>query len=155
MLLSIAASRSPPCGRRRPGSCPPFLDSRRARYPISLSNQRACLHVGSPLRPDLSRPICAPQRAILDHPSTTLFVTHVGPSSANEALFLGVPMVSMPFCGYQIQHNLRLVAAGVAKGVGKNIFTPAQLASTISAMMVDSDGKMHIIFSSERSASLV
>ncbi|EGO53217.1 hypothetical protein NEUTE1DRAFT_150588 [Neurospora tetrasperma FGSC 2508] len=97
----------------------------------------------------------APQRAVLDHPSTTLFVTHAGPSSANEALFHGVPMVSMPFHGGQIQHNLRPVAAGVAKGVDKAIFTPAQLASTISAMMVDSDGEMHIIFSSERSASLV
>ncbi|EGZ78062.1 UDP-Glycosyltransferase/glycogen phosphorylase, partial [Neurospora tetrasperma FGSC 2509] len=97
----------------------------------------------------------APQRAVLGHPSTTLFVTHAGPSSANEALFHGVPMVSMPFYGDQIQHNLRLVAAGVAKGVDKDTFTPAQLASTISAMMVDSDGELHIIFSLERSASLV
>ncbi|EAA28859.2 hypothetical protein NCU09977 [Neurospora crassa OR74A] len=113
---------------------------------VSLPNQRACLHVRSPLRPDLSRPICAPQRAVLDHPSTTLCVTHAGPSSANEALFHGDPMVSMPFYGDQIQHSLCLVAAGVAKGVDKDTFTPAQLASTISAMMVDSDGEMHIMF---------
>ncbi|KHE80908.1 glycosyltransferase family 1 protein, partial [Neurospora crassa] len=94
----------------------------------------------------------APQRAVSGHPSTTLFVTHAGPSSANEALFHGVPMVSMPFYGDQIQHNVRLVAAGVAKGVDKDTFTSAQLASTISAMMVDSDGELHIIFSLERSA---
>ncbi|KAK3354413.1 hypothetical protein B0H65DRAFT_504503 [Neurospora tetraspora] len=75
----------------------------------------------------------APQRAVLDHPSTTLF-----------ALFHGVPMVSMPFYGDQIQHNLRLVAAGVAKGVDKDTFTPAQLASIISAMILDTND--HPIF---------
>lgn len=84
----------------------------------------------------------APQRAVLDHPSTTLFVTHAGPSSANEALFHGIPMVSMPFYGDQIQHNLRLVAAGVAKNVDKDTFTPAQLASTISAVLLDTDGEI-------------
>ncbi|KAF3797970.1 putative UDP-glucose flavonoid 3-O-glucosyltransferase 3 [Colletotrichum gloeosporioides] len=35
----------------------------------------------------------APQRAVLAHPSTRLFFSHVGPSSANESLWHGVPIL--------------------------------------------------------------
>jgi hypothetical protein len=44
---------------------------------------------------DWKFPTFAPQRAILDHPSTKVYFNHGGGSSANEGLFHGVPMIAM------------------------------------------------------------
>ena len=41
----------------------------------------------------------APQRAILAQPFTILFLTHVGPSFANEAFFTGVPILTIGIYG--------------------------------------------------------
>jgi UDP-glucoronosyl/UDP-glucosyl transferase len=84
----------------------------------------------------------APQRAILDHSSTKVFLTHAGPSSANEAVYHGTPMISMPFYGDQIQHNLRLVAAGVAKSLDKDHFTARQVAVLVRDVVGDPDGEI-------------
>ncbi|KAI4231075.1 MAG: hypothetical protein LQ352_008416, partial [Teloschistes flavicans] len=62
----------------------------------------------------------APQRAILAHRSTALFLTHAGPSSANEALFHGVPMLAMGIYGDQLPNSMRLAAAGVAEALPKD-----------------------------------
>lgn len=84
----------------------------------------------------------APQRAILAHRSTQLFLTHAGPSSANESLFHGVPMIAMGIYGDQLPNSMRLSAAGVAETVSKD--DPA-LASTLSAkirhVVEDSEGR--------------
>lgn len=83
----------------------------------------------------------APQRALLDHKSVALFLTHAGPSSANEALYHGVPMVSMAIYGDQIHNSMRLVEAGVALSIDKHTFTSQHVSSSISAIMTDTDGE--------------
>ncbi|KAF2093098.1 putative UDP-glucoronosyl and UDP-glucosyl transferase family protein [Rhizodiscina lignyota] len=83
----------------------------------------------------------APQRAVLDHSSTRVFLTHAGPSSANEALFHGVPMVSMPVYGDQIQESMRLKAAGVAVEVSKDKFQPADISNAVAVILADPRGE--------------
>ncbi|KAI9025336.1 hypothetical protein CLU79DRAFT_803657 [Phycomyces nitens] len=43
----------------------------------------------------------APQFAVLNHPSTIMFMTHGGAGSLHEALFAGKRLVAYPFCGDQ------------------------------------------------------
>jgi UDP:flavonoid glycosyltransferase YjiC (YdhE family) len=76
----------------------------------------------------------AAQRAVLNHPSTRVFLTHAGPSSANEALYHGVPMISMPVYGDQRQYSMRLVAAGVALSINKDHFSPAELCALVAIL---------------------
>ncbi|KAK9596534.1 hypothetical protein V6Z92_003006 [Aspergillus fumigatus] len=83
----------------------------------------------------------APQRAILDHQSVVLFFTHAGPSSANEALYHGVPMVAMAIYGDQIHNSMRLAAAGVAVAIDKHTFTSQQISSSVAAIVTDAQGE--------------
>ena len=71
----------------------------------------------------------APQRAILSHPSTKLYLSHGGSSSANEALYHGVPMLVLGFFFDQLANSTRLVAAGVAEDLDKASFTADEVHS--------------------------
>ncbi|KAF5510144.1 UDP-glucuronosyltransferase 2A3 [Colletotrichum siamense] len=82
----------------------------------------------------------APQRAVLAHPSTRLFFSHVGPSSANESLWHGVPMLSMGIYGDQLPRVLALDSAGVALSVKKETFTPAEIQEKVGKLMRDEEG---------------
>jgi UDP:flavonoid glycosyltransferase YjiC (YdhE family) len=44
----------------------------------------------------------APQRAILNHPSTVLFISHCGIRSTHETIFVGVPILGLPILDDQI-----------------------------------------------------
>ncbi|KAF2229266.1 glycosyltransferase family 1 protein [Viridothelium virens] len=79
----------------------------------------------------------APQRAVLRHSSVKIFVTHAGPSSANESIFHGVPMIAMGIYGDQLPNSRRLVEAGVAIRLDRNQFTSASLSSSISCILND------------------
>ena len=83
----------------------------------------------------------APQRAILEFPQTQIFLTHAGPSSANEALYHGVPMIAMAVYGDQLQNSMRLVAAGVAVSLNKDAFTPVELCNMIGMILQDRQGE--------------
>lgn len=83
----------------------------------------------------------APQRAILNHPLTQIFLTHAGPSSANEALYHGVPMLAMAVYGDQLQNSMRLVAAGVAISLNKDKFSSVQICTTIGVILQDGQGE--------------
>ena len=82
----------------------------------------------------------APQRALLDHRSVKIFLTHAGPSSANESLYHGVPMLSMPIYGDQLPNSMRLREAGVALCIEKHAFTSAEIAAKVAAIRRDADG---------------
>ncbi|KZF22094.1 glycosyltransferase family 1 protein [Xylona heveae TC161] len=83
----------------------------------------------------------APQRALLNHQSVTLFLTHAGPSSANEAIFHGVSMLSMAIYGDQIHNSMRLVEAGVALAINKHSFTASEVTNSIESILTDTDGE--------------
>ena len=83
----------------------------------------------------------AAQRSILDHPSTVLFFTHAGPSSTNEALYHGVPMIAMPIGGDQIQEAMRIVAAGVGMSFQKNAFSVEDISGAVEKILIDREGE--------------
>jgi hypothetical protein len=95
-----------------------------------LANQHPQLHIVD----------FAPQRAVLAHPSVRLFFTHAGPSSANESLYHGVPMLTMGIYGDQLPRVLALDAAGVALSVKKETFASDEIADKVGRLMRDEDG---------------
>lgn len=82
----------------------------------------------------------APQRAILEHPHTSIYLTHGGGSSANEGLFHGKPMLAMGFFFDQISNSPRLVASGTSKPLDKFTFTPEDLTWKIGLISEDRHG---------------
>lgn len=78
----------------------------------------------------------APQRALLHHPSTVLFFTHSGPSSVNESIFHGVPMLAMGIFGDQMITSMRIERSGIAVRVDKETFTAAALSAGINTILV-------------------
>lgn len=82
----------------------------------------------------------APQRAILDHPHTVIYLTHGGGSSANEGLYHGKPMLVMGFFFDQISNVPRLVASGTSEPLDKFRFTAEELSRKIGLLSEDRDG---------------
>ena len=82
----------------------------------------------------------APQRAILARATTILFLTHAGPSSANEALFAGVPMLTMGIYGDQLPNSMRLREAGVALSLNKDNFIAEEVSTKIGQLVEDREG---------------
>ncbi|KAK2590999.1 hypothetical protein QQS21_011312 [Conoideocrella luteorostrata] len=82
----------------------------------------------------------APQRAILDHPHTAIYLTHGGGSSANEGLYHGKPMLVMGFFFDQISNVPRLVASGTSEPLDKFRFTAEELSRKIGLLSEDKDG---------------
>lgn len=82
----------------------------------------------------------APQRAILDHPNTALFLTHAGGSSANEALYHGCPVLAIGYFFDQLCNSARLEAAGVGLCLDKKSFTPDSITAAIETILTDAEG---------------
>lgn len=82
----------------------------------------------------------APQRAVLDHPHTVLFVTHGGGSSVNEALFHRTPMLSLGFFFDQPLNGLRIQEAGVGLAMDKAAFSAPEIVEKCRALLLDGDG---------------
>ncbi|KAF4333278.1 UDP-glucuronosyltransferase 2C1 microsomal [Fusarium beomiforme] len=90
--------------------------------------------------PRFRLPIFAPQRAILAHPNTALFLTHGGGSSVNEALFHGTPVLAIGYFFDQLCNSARLKAAGVGISLDKSYLTPSSISSAIANITTDEDG---------------
>ncbi|MCJ1393514.1 hypothetical protein MMC18_006389 [Xylographa bjoerkii] len=103
-----------------------------ATLPLSSANpdKTAYSDLLQNFHPDWKFVEFAPQRAVLAHSSLALFLTHAGPSSANEALFHGVPMLAMGIYGDQLPNSMRLHAAGVAEMLPKETFTAAEICES-------------------------
>ncbi|KAJ5580257.1 uncharacterized protein N7459_006242 [Penicillium hispanicum] len=85
-------------------------------------------------------PTFAPQRAILDHPHTRIYLTHGGGSSANEGLFHGTPMLVMPFFFDQIGNAAKLHDGGSSEILHKFTFTANEIEDKIRCLVEDRDG---------------
>ncbi|KAF5537430.1 UDP-glucuronosyltransferase 2C1 microsomal [Fusarium mexicanum] len=90
--------------------------------------------------PHFRLPIFAPQRAILAHPNTVLFLTHGGGSSANETLFHGTSVLAIGYFFDQLCNSARLKAAGVGMSLDKSYLTPSSISSAIADIINDEDG---------------
>lgn len=92
--------------------------------------------------PDIHIPTFVPQRAVLAHPSTRLFLTHGGGSSANETLFHGVPVLVIGYFFDQLCNSIRLQDAGVGLSLDKDRVTSDGISDTIGTIMDDADGSI-------------
>ncbi|OHF01159.1 hypothetical protein CORC01_03473 [Colletotrichum orchidophilum] len=89
---------------------------------------------------DFLAPSFAPQRAILEHANTKLYLTHGGGSSANETLFHGTPPLILGFFFDQLANSARLVEAGVGLAMDKFDFTSQEISDKIGRIISDVDG---------------
>lgn len=72
-----------------------------------------------------------PQSDLLAHPNISLFITHGGLLSVQEAVWHGVPMLGMPIYGDQFGNVNQLVYKGVAKRLSLVDATSKQLVEAI------------------------
>jgi UDP:flavonoid glycosyltransferase YjiC (YdhE family) len=91
-------------------------------------------------RPDWMFPTYAPQRAILDHESTKLYLTRGGGSSANEGLIYGKPMIALGIFFDQISNAARLHGGGSAGCLDELTFTSEELCEKIQLVIEDKSG---------------
>jgi hypothetical protein len=87
-----------------------------------------------------SRFLCtdyAPQRALLQAKAVTVFVSHVGASSCNEAVYAGKPVITLPVYFDQIQNAMRLRDAGVSIPLVKETFTAEDVYRAIVTINTD------------------
>ncbi|EPB85509.1 hypothetical protein HMPREF1544_07692 [Mucor circinelloides 1006PhL] len=92
------------------------------------------------LSQDVFMPSWANQFSVLGHPSTALFVSHGGATSANEATFHGVPLLVHPYIGDQRLVGRALSVAGVARVHDRDGCTFDLLKSQLDELLFDADG---------------
>lgn len=83
----------------------------------------------------------APQTAVLQHPSTQLFVSHGGLGSWYESMYSGTRMIMFPFFADQ-PGNALLIERGKLGGILKNDFTVPQAVELFRQILVDEDGEI-------------
>ena len=67
------------------------------------------------------------QPAVLAHPATALFITHMGSASLQQGLAVGLPLLGVPFFGDQPGNAVRLQDNGVAIKVDQQSVTAAEV----------------------------
>ncbi|GJC84773.1 UDP-glucuronosyltransferase 3A1 [Colletotrichum liriopes] len=84
----------------------------------------------------------APQRALLQDKRVVAFLSHGGPASANEAIFAGVPLITLAVYFDQVQNEMRLRDAGVSITLSKDSFLSEDVVAAICDIVQDklSDG---------------
>ncbi|RHZ54246.1 glycosyltransferase [Aspergillus thermomutatus] len=81
-----------------------------------------------------------PQRALLAHPKVSIFLTHAGASSTNEAAYHGVRTITIGIYFDQLTNAMKLRDAGVSIPLDRDTFTPADLCRAIDALVADVSG---------------
>ncbi|KAG8238389.1 UDP-glycosyltransferase [Ladona fulva] len=86
-----------------------------------------------------------PQQDILGHHKTLMFITHGGLLSMQEAIFHGIPVVGIPFTGYQDRYVKSLVSLGVAFQLDFASLTKETLINAVETILADNRfrRKMH------------
>ncbi|OQV22739.1 putative UDP-glycosyltransferase 72D1 [Hypsibius exemplaris] len=119
----------------------PFIWSLKAKL-------QAAIQIGTdPVSRDFLIVPWAPQKEILAHPATKVFVTHCGWNSALETLTYGVPVVAWPMFADQLINAEWLEEEGVGKlihGTGlmrQRIVPGEEIASVLREVMGVEEGK--------------
>lgn len=77
----------------------------------------------------------APQRGVLAHPSTKLFLTHGGASSVQESVFHGTPMLCLGYFFDQPLNGLRIKEAGIGEALDKASFSAGEVVRKASVVL--------------------
>ncbi|CAK1556340.1 unnamed protein product [Leptosia nina] len=78
-----------------------------------------------------------PQNEILAHPNVKVFISHGGLIGTQEAIYHGVPVISVPIYGDQLNNVLTLENLGVGKLLSYHNITETNLYSLISEMLTN------------------
>lgn len=81
-----------------------------------------------------------PQRAVLASPSVSIFLTHAGASSTNEAAFHGISTITIGVYFDQITNAMKLRDAGVCIPLERDSFSPQDLHRAIESLILDVTG---------------
>lgn len=76
-----------------------------------------------------------PQNDILAHPNVILFIGHGGMFGTMEALYHGVPLLSIPFFGDQFRNAIRIEASGHGKFIQHRDITTKTLSKAINEII--------------------
>ncbi|KAI8072919.1 hypothetical protein BC940DRAFT_291930 [Gongronella butleri] len=82
----------------------------------------------------------APQRALLMHASTRLYVTHSGAESTHEAILSGKPMLCHPFKGDEIMYSTRVTEMGIALTHDREHVTRSLVRAQLHELLTDPTG---------------
>ena len=77
------------------------------------------------------------QPAVLAHPATSLFISHAGSQSIQEAIFSGLPLLCTPFFGDQPANAARLKDAGVSLTIDYKRVSDGQLCHAMRYLVYD------------------
>ncbi|RKP25150.1 hypothetical protein SYNPS1DRAFT_22842 [Syncephalis pseudoplumigaleata] len=77
----------------------------------------------------------APQRAVLTHPSTKLFISHCGISSIYETIDAGVPVLGVPVAGDQENNARRITELNAGRWIQKLEVNEDTLASAFAELL--------------------
>lgn len=75
-----------------------------------------------------------PQKTVLAHKNTVLFISHTGASSAQEGLFFSKPIICIPFFGDQPELCNRVESSGAGIQLSKS-FSASQLGESVQRIM--------------------
>lgn len=79
----------------------------------------------------------APKRPILHDSRVTVFISHAGASSTNEAVVAGIPVITLPAYFDQIQNAMRLRDAGVSVPLQKETLSASDVTAAITRILDD------------------
>lgn len=79
----------------------------------------------------------APQEAILNHPSTVIFLSHGGLESTFEGIVSKTPILCMAFLGDQPRNAKKLELAGIGTYINRKTIDPLTMADKMSTLLND------------------
>ena len=86
-----------------------------------------------------------PQRAILQHPKTELFLSHCGANSMYESIAAEVPILAIPMMGDQTNNANKLARAGATVILNKDTMTKSEILENIKLIMNNPSFKLGIV----------
>ncbi|XP_017039759.1 UDP-glycosyltransferase UGT4 [Drosophila ficusphila] len=91
-----------------------------------------------------------PQREILNHPNTKIFITHVGLLSIIESIHYAVPQLCLPLFYDQFQNTKRMEELGVARSLDIMKLTRDKIVEVVKEMLSNSSYKLNAMDLSNR-----
>ena len=124
-------------------SCPALpLQSGNSSSPfrvVWVSNRRLSDSTLSSLPSNVRVERWVAQPAVLAHPAVSVFITHTGTSSVQDAISVGVPMLTMPLWGDQSLNAAKLQDRRVALGIDSHHLSSDDICTKLRRLAFDPD----------------